>query len=157
MSLGDLIMQAERPVSPEAAVIYSERAAIEQLLGDFAWYADRGEGVALAGLFVPDGILVVGGQELHGREQIAEDCHRRGIGSTRKTRHVWSNLRIGRRAADTLETTAIQLTIEQTDPSLPDAQVRVNDLFDTLRQDPQGAWRFARRVISRAMALRIGK
>jgi hypothetical protein len=150
-------MQAERRMSPEAAVTYSERAAIEQLLGDFAWHADRGEGVALAGLFMPDGILVVGGQELHGREQIAADCHRRGIGSTRKTRHVWSNLRIGRRAADTLETTAIQLTIEQTDPSLPDAQVRVNDLFDTLCQDPQGAWRFARRVISRAMALRIGK
>jgi SnoaL-like domain len=147
----------ERRMSPEAAVTYPERAAIEQLLGDFAWHADRGEGVLLAGLFMPDGILVVGGQELHGRERIAEDCHRRGIGSTRKTRHVWSNLRIGRREADTLETTAIQLTIEQTDPSVPDAQVRVNDLFDTLRQDPHGAWRFARRIISREMALRIGK
>jgi uncharacterized protein (TIGR02246 family) len=144
-------------MSPEAAVTYPERAAIEQLLGDFAWHADRGEGVLLAALFMPDGILVVGGQELHGRERIAADCHRRGIGATRKTRHVWSNLRVARRAADTLETTAIQLTIEQTDPSLPDAQVRVNDLFDTLRQDPHGAWRFARRIISREMALRIGK
>ena len=144
-------------MSPEPVVTYSERAAIEELLSDFAWHADRGEGVLLAGLFMPDGILVVGGQELHGRERIAEDCHRRGIGATRKTRHVWSNLRIARREADTLETTAIQLTIEQTDPSLPDAQVRVNDLFDTLRQDPRGAWRFVRRIISREMALRIGK
>jgi hypothetical protein len=144
-------------MSPETAVSYAERAAIEQLLGDFAWYADRGEGVSLAGLFMPDGVLVVGGQELHGRELIAADCHRRGIGTMRKTRHVWSNLRIARREADTLETTAVQLTIEQADPSLPDAQVRVNDLFDTLRQDPNGAWRFARRVISREMALRIGK
>jgi uncharacterized protein (TIGR02246 family) len=144
-------------MSPEPVVTYSERAAIEQLLGDFAWHADRGEGVLLAGLFMPDGVLVVGGQELHGRERIAADCHRRGIGATRKTRHVWSNLRIARREADTLETTAIQLTIEQSDPSLPDAQVRVNDLFDTLRQDPQGAWRFVRRIISREMALRIGK
>ena len=144
-------------MSPEATVTFSERAAIEQLLSNFAWHADRGEGVSLAELFMPDGTLVVGGQELHGRERIAADCHRRGLGSTRKTRHVWSNLRITRREADTLETTAIQLTIEQTDPSLPDAQVRVNDLFDTLRQDPQGAWRFARRVISREMALRIGK
>ena len=144
-------------MSPETAVTYSERAAIEQLLGDFAWHADRGEGVLLAALFMSDGILVVGGQELHGRERIAEDCHRRGIGTTRKTRHVWSNLRIVRREADTLETTAMQLTIEQTDPNLPDAQVRVNDLFDTLRLDPGGAWRFVRRIISREMALRIGK
>jgi len=144
-------------MSPVAIVTYSERAAIEQLLGDFAWHADRGEGVALAGLFMPDGVLVVGGQELHGRELIAADCHRRGIGTTRKTRHVWSNLRIARREADTLETTAIQLTIEQADPSLPDAQVRVNDLFDTLRQDPQGVWRFVRRIISREMALRMGQ
>jgi uncharacterized protein (TIGR02246 family) len=143
-------------MSPEAVVTYLERAAIEQLLSDFAWYADRGEGASLAGLFLPDGVLVVGGQELHGRDRIADDCHRRGIGSTRKTRHVWSNLRIIRSANDTLETTAIQLTIEQTKPSLPEAQVRVNDLFDTLRQDPQGAWRFARRIISREMALRMG-
>jgi uncharacterized protein (TIGR02246 family) len=143
-------------MSPEAVVTYLERAAIEQLLSDFAWYADRGEGASLAGLFLPDGVLVVGGQELHGRDRIADDCHRRGIGSTRKTRHVWSNLRIIRSANDTLETTAIQLTIEQTKPSLPEAQVRVNDLFDTLRQDPHGAWRFARRIISREMALRMG-
>src|ERR1700730_12135316 len=101
MSPGDLVMQVKRRMSPEAAVSYAERAAIEQLLGDFAWHADRGEGVLLAGLFMPDGVLVVGGQELHGCEQIAQDCHRRGIGSTRKTRHVWSNLRITRREADT--------------------------------------------------------
>jgi uncharacterized protein (TIGR02246 family) len=143
-------------MSPEAAVTYSERAAIEQLLSDFAWHADRGEGESLADLFMPDGTLVVGGQELHGRERIAADCHRRGVGSTRKTRHDWSKLRITGRAAGTLETTAIQLTIEQTDPGQPHAQVRVNDLFDTLRKDSQGAWRFARRVISREMTLQLG-
>jgi SnoaL-like domain len=143
-------------MSPEATVTYYERASIEQLLSDFAWYADRGEGMALAELFVPDGILVVGGQELHGRERIADDCHRRGIGSKRKTRHVWSNLRIARANAHILETTAIQLTIEQSEPTLPEAQVRVNDLFDTLRRDGHGTWRFERRIISREMALRIG-
>src|SRR6266852_3062949 len=108
MSPGELAMQAERRMSPEATVTYFERAAIEQLLSDFAWHADRGEGVSLADLFMPDGTLVVGGQELHGRHLIAADCHRRGIGTTRKTRHVWSNLRFTRREADTLETTAIQ-------------------------------------------------
>ena len=144
-------------MSPEAAVTYYERAAIEQLLSDFAWHADRGDGMSLSELFLPEGILVVGGQELYGRERIAADCHRRGIGSERKTRHIWSNLRFARRNAHVLETTAIQLTIEQSEPSRPEAQVRVNDLFDTLRQDPRGAWRFVRRIISREMALRIGK
>ena len=47
--------------------------------------------------------------------------------------------------------------IEQTDPGVPDAQVRVNDLFDTLRRDSAGIWRIVRRVISREMALRLGK
>jgi uncharacterized protein (TIGR02246 family) len=140
----------------ETAVTYAERAAVEQLLSDFAWHADRGEGVPLAGLFLADGILVVGGQELHGRTQIADDCHRRGIGTQRKTRHVWSNLRVARADADTLTTTAIQLTIEQTDPSQPHAQMRVNDLFDTLRKNSQGAWRFVRRIISREMTLQLG-
>jgi uncharacterized protein (TIGR02246 family) len=143
-------------IPEEAAVTYAERASIEQLLSDFAWHADRGEGVSLAGLFLPDGVLVVGGQELEGRAQIAADCHRRGIGSQRKTRHVWSNLRVARADADTLSTTAIQLTIEQTDPGRPQAQMRVNDLFDTLRKDSQGSWRFARRVISREMTLQLG-
>lgn len=143
-------------ITEETAVTYAERAAVEQLLSDFAWHADRGEGVPLAGLFLPDGVLVVGGQELQGRAQIADDCHRRGIGSQRKTRHVWSNLRVARADADSLTTTAIQLTIEQTDPAQPHAQVRVNDLFDTIRKDSGGAWRFARRVISREMTLRLG-
>jgi hypothetical protein len=35
--------------------------------------------------------------------------------------------------------------------------VRVNDLFDTLCRDSAGTWRIVRRVISREMALRLGK
>ena len=81
---------------------------------------------------------------------------RLGSSASLAARHVWSNLRIVRPATHTLETTAIQLTIEQTEPSLPNAQVRVNDLFDTLHRDAQGTWRFARRIISREMALRMG-
>jgi uncharacterized protein (TIGR02246 family) len=141
---------------PEGVITGSERAAIEQLLSDFAWHADRGEGESLAELFLPGGVLVVGGQELHGRPAIADDCHRRGIGSERKTRHVWSNLRTARTDADTFTTTAIQLTIEQTDPNQSRAQVRVNDLFDTLRKDSQGNWRFARRIIKREMMFFTG-
>ena len=145
-------------MNAEVALTFAERTAVERLLSDFAWHADRGEGELLAQLFLPDGMLVVGGQELAGRERIADDCHRRNSGSARKTRHVWSNLRIIRRpGAHDLETTAIQLTIEQTDSAAQEAQVRVNDLFDTLRQDGHGTWRFARRIISREMALRLGK
>lgn len=130
-----------------------DRAAIEQLLSEFAWHADRGEGVPLAELFLSDGVLIVGGQELRGRVAIADDCHRRGIGSERKTRHCWSNLRVVHADADTLNSTAVQLTIEQTHPAQSVAQIRVNDLFDTLRKDPQGVWRIAHREIRREMTL----
>jgi hypothetical protein len=65
-------------------------------------------------------------------------------------------LRVARADAGMLTTTAVQLTIEQADPRQPHAQVRVNDLFDTLCRDSGGAWRFARRIISREMTLRLG-
>ena len=52
-------------------------ARIERLLSDFAWHADRGDGASLAELFFPDAVLIVGGQRLEGRAEIAEDCRRR--------------------------------------------------------------------------------
>ena len=70
----------------------------------------------------------------------------------RKTRHVWSNLRIVESHHDRLSTTAVQLTFEQPGDDKP-TQLRVSDLLDTLEKDHDGRWRFARRVISRQMAL----
>jgi uncharacterized protein (TIGR02246 family) len=132
----------------------SDQSMIERLLSDFAWFADRGDGKSLSQLFVPDGVLLVSGNELRGRSQIADDCARRFLNPNRKTRHVWSNLRIDRLNGDTAASYAIQLTFEQDGDTQP-AQLRVNDLLDEFQRDSSGSWKIARRVIDRKMALSI--
>jgi ketosteroid isomerase-like protein len=128
--------------------------AIERLLTDFASFADRGDGAALGDLFLEEAILTVGGGDLHGPRQIADDCRRRFSDPHRKTRHLWSNLRIERGDDQSITTSALQLTFEQSTPGLP-AQLRVNDLHDEFRKDAAGRWRFARRRIERAMAMAL--
>jgi ketosteroid isomerase-like protein len=132
----------------------SDQLMIERLLSDFAWFADRGDGTSLSQLFIPDGVLLVSGNELRGRVQIAEDCIRRLLNPDRKTRHVWSNLRIDRIDGDTAASFAIQLTFEQSGAGQP-TQLRVNDLVDEFQRDSSGSWKIARRVIDRKMALSI--
>ena len=132
----------------------SDQKMIERLLSDFAWFADRGDGTSLSQLFIPDGVLLVSGNELRGRVQIAEDCIHRFLNPDRKTRHVWSNLRINRMDADTAASFAIQLTFEQSGAGQP-TQLRVNDLVDEFQRDSSGSWKIARRVIDRKMALSI--
>jgi ketosteroid isomerase-like protein len=132
----------------------SDRLMIERLLSDFAWFADRGDGTSMSQLFIPDGVLLVSGNELKGRVQIAEDCIRRALDPNRVTRHVWSNLRIDRMDGDTAASFAIQLTFEQTGAGKP-TQLRVNDLVDEFQKDPSGSWKIARRVIDRKLAVTI--
>jgi ketosteroid isomerase-like protein len=128
--------------------------AIERLLTDFAWFADRGDGAALGDLFLEEATLIVGGRDLRGPRQIAEDCRRRFTDPHRKTRHLWTNLRVERGDQECVATSALQLTFEQSTPGLP-VQLRVNDLHDEFRKDGGGRWRFARRRIERAMALAL--
>ncbi|SMG26701.1 nuclear transport factor 2 family protein [Paraburkholderia susongensis] len=123
--------------------------AIERLLSDFAWYADRGDGESLSRLFAPDGVLHVGGQQLAGRDAIARDCEQRHAQPGRKTRHLWSNLRIEAEDAHGARTTAVQMTVEQRDAK---TETRINDLFDTLCRMQSGAWLITTRVISREIA-----
>lgn len=127
---------------------------IQRLLTDFALFADRGDGAALGELFLDEAILTVGGRDLHGPRQIADDCHRRFTDPHRKTRHLWTNLRVERADNTLIATTALQLTFEQSTPGVP-VQLRVNDLHDELRKDAGGRWRFSRRRIERAMALAL--
>lgn len=127
---------------------------IERLLTDFAFFADRGDGAALGDLFLEDAILIVGGRDLQGPRQIAEDCHRRFEDPHRKTRHLWANLRVDRSDAESIGSSALQLTFEQSTPGLP-VLLRVNDLHDEFRKDAAGHWRFARRRIERAMCLAL--
>ncbi|MDS0858655.1 nuclear transport factor 2 family protein [Burkholderia pseudomultivorans] len=133
-------------------MIASDLACIERLLSDFAWYADRGNGTELAQLFVADGVLHVGGREFTGRVAIAEDCETRARDPLRKTRHVWSNLRVERSDTASASLTAVQLTFEQRGDDAP-AELRISDLHDDVCKDADGAWRFRRRVIQRQMTL----
>jgi ketosteroid isomerase-like protein len=134
--------------------VESERLTIERLLTDFAWFADRGDGESLSRLFTTDAALFVSGLELKGREQISADCHRRASNPDRRTRHIWSNLRIDQIGAEVATSFAIQITLEQTGAGQP-TQVRINDLIDEFRRDEAGAWKISRRVIDRKMAFSI--
>ncbi|MGF6243673.1 MULTISPECIES: nuclear transport factor 2 family protein [Paraburkholderia] len=127
-------------------------ASIERLLSDFAWCADRGDGAGLAQLFVADGVLHLGEREFVGRAAIARDCEVRASTPGRKTRHVWSNLRVVRREEASASLTAVQLTFEQRGDDVP-AELRISDLRDDVCKDADGAWRFSRRVIQRQMTL----
>jgi hypothetical protein len=127
---------------------------VQNLLTGFAWHADRGDGKGLAALFLPDAVLNVGGVDIRGSDEIGADCHRRFQKGPRKTRHVWSNLRIEKISNEEVITVAVQMTFEQTTPELP-TQLRLNDVFDTFRRDSNGALRFARRLIKREMAVSI--
>lgn len=125
---------------------------IERLLSDFAWFADQGDAAGLSGLFVPDGVLCVGGQEMAGQATIAADCQKRFATPDRKTRHVWTNLRVESMSGDTAKTTAVQLTYETLGAGKP-TRLRVNDVFDELRKDARGDWQFVHRHIKCEMAL----
>ena len=129
----------------------SDVLAIQRLLSDFAWHADRGEADHLAQLFLLDGSLHVGGKKLLGRQQIADDCRERAAVAGRKTRHTWSNLRVEATGPGTASATAIQFTYEQR-ADRP-VELRINDLADLLIKDGDGRWRFARRTVSRQMQL----
>ncbi len=132
----------------------SDWRAVEGLLTDFAWHADHGQGDALGALFLPDAVLVVGGEEHRGRERIGADCHRRASDPTRKVRHVWSNLKLLAEEEGQLRTTATQLTFEQSSKHAR-TQLRVNDLHDRFARGADGQWRFAARTIARAMSVEV--
>ena len=127
---------------------------IERLFSDFAWFADRGDAAALAELFASDGVLVLGGKESKGRQQIAADCQNRFITPQRKTRHVFSNLRVERTTPLAATTTAVQLTFEHLGESKP-TRMRVNDVFDDLVKGADKTWRFSRREIKCELAFEI--
>ena len=133
----------------------SDWRALEELLTDFAWHADRGDGDALGALFQPEATLEVGGQKHQGRTEISADCYRRASDPTRKVRHIWSNLRLLKADSNHVRTAAVQMTFEQSAKS-EGTQVRVNDLLDVFVRAEDGRWRFAERTISRAMALAVG-
>ncbi|MDR5646948.1 nuclear transport factor 2 family protein [Burkholderia cenocepacia] len=130
----------------------TERAEIEQLFSEFSWCVDHGDSARLSELFVPDGVLFVGGQEMKGRATIRNTLAERFKTDGRKTQHVWSNLRIISVDHRSMRTAAVQLTFEQFGDS-EQTHLRISELSDSLQRDDRGPWRFANRVIDRRMTL----
>lgn len=130
----------------------TEQQSIERLFSDFAFCADHGDAPGLARLFVEDGVLSVGGRASVGRAQIISDCQACFDIVDRKTRHIWSNLRITDLTGDTASATALQLTFEVPGNDMP-VRLRINDVLDELRKDASGAWQFAHRQIRCEMAV----
>ncbi|MCJ0764924.1 nuclear transport factor 2 family protein [Variovorax terrae] len=128
--------------------------AIQRLISDFAWAADRCLAAELSELFLPDGTLTVNELKLHGRAEIEQDCRHRFASPQRKTRHALSNLRIDALGDGAYAGTAVQLTFESSGSDQP-VRLRVSDVLDRFEQDPQGRWRFRSRTIERQMALLI--
>ena len=106
----------------------------------------------MAALFLADGVLTINGQVFAGPASIAADCRKRFETPERKTRHSWSNLRVDQHDDGTCTSTAVQVTFETMAAGQP-ATLRVSDVTDTFRKNPQGHWRFASRMIERQMAL----
>ena len=136
----------------ELAVDEVTRRAIEDLLTAFGNCADRGDGDGIAELFLDDGTLTMGTQPVRGRAAIASFTNERCADPQRKTRHVWSNLKLIATAGATLQAVCIQQTYEQIGADRP-AVVRVSDVSDEFARDEQGQWRFASRRILRVFAV----
>lgn len=132
----------------------ADLAAIQRLLSDFTWAVDRGLATELAELFLPTATLTVNGLQLVGHEAIAQDCRRRFETPDRKTRHVWSNLRIDALPGGACAGTAVQMTFETAGAGKP-ASLRVNDVTDRFERDARNRWRFSSRTIERQMTMAL--
>jgi hypothetical protein len=78
------------PLTPD------ERFAVEDLLTEFAWRVDHGEGTTLHELFVEDGVIETPQFRLDGAAAIRERFTARAADTSRVSRHYWSNLRLSR-------------------------------------------------------------
>jgi hypothetical protein len=134
----------------------TELRMIERLCSDFAYYADHGDAEGLGNLFAEDGILKMGDQESVGRASIVADCQARFDIAGRKTRHVWSNLRVVALTSEFASTTMIQLTFESRGLAIP-TRLRVSDVSDKLRKDGGGVWHYSHREIRRELDLCFGQ
>ncbi|NIL80396.1 nuclear transport factor 2 family protein [Rhodococcoides kroppenstedtii] len=127
--------------------ITAPRNDIHDLLVDFAWRIDHDAGHHVEELFTPDGVYVLFGLPIEGRENIkALYEHRRSRGE-RTSRHLFDNIRITPGNDDRTIHVRSVLTLHAADgaPPLPLAPIMIADYVDTVTRDDDGRWLFARR------------
>lgn len=127
--------------------------AIERLLTEFGFLADSHDAPALCELFMPDAVLDANGTLRHGHAELLADFQLRVGNRARKTRHIWSNLRIVDADNALVRSAMTQQTFDQEEGGA--VHLRVNDMADTFSRDAGGAWKFQERIIRRQFAVQL--
>jgi uncharacterized protein (TIGR02246 family) len=116
---------------------------IAKLCSSYNFAVDDGDGETFASLFVPDGVLDLGGEPVEGRAALAEFARR--VGSTRPgLRHVVANVDPDG-DGDEATLRAYVTVYQRVDGQIGVATV--GRYHDSLRR-AEGAWRFVQRTFT---------
>lgn len=122
-----------------------DRAAVEDLLTEFASRIDHGRAADVADLFTRDGRIVTPQFTLDGRDAIRAQFTERAKDGGRVSRHMWSNLRLNRIGDNRIESQCVvQTYIGSGTPPVVPQDVIVGDSLDIIAKE-NGVWRFAER------------
>ena len=122
------------------------RAAIADLVTEFAWLLDHGQADRLADLFADDGAFLGVGDDLRGRGAIAAWGKRRAAMTERTSRHCCCSPRLVAEKPDRVRGTVL-LTVYRHDGSRPGpaTPLMVGDYEDIYQRGSDGRWRYAER------------
>ena len=93
------------------------RARVGELISEFCWRVDGGEGTRVAELFTADATLETPLFKIEGREAIHAWFSERADTSKRLSRHFWTNLRVGDDEAGGFVAHAYAMTVVGVSPA----------------------------------------
>lgn len=123
----------------------ADHVELERLVTEAAWRVDEGKSDTLHELFIDDGVLLLGTNELRGREAIQSWGRQLEQANTYKCiRHVASNMRFSLVGDNEVEGLTILMVFmdDETSSSVPWV---VGEDHDRFVRTPQG-WRFKSRL-----------
>ncbi|MFG2091610.1 MULTISPECIES: nuclear transport factor 2 family protein [unclassified Spirillospora] len=138
------------PKPPATPVAPATWIALNELITRHAWVLDHGDPRDLGSLYTEDGSLIGLGEPLVGRAAIDRWALERAEITDRTSRHVHTNVRI------TVDDDGVHHGLMTTllfrhdgEGPGPTTPFIVNDYQDTYRQEPDGTWLIAERVMRR--------
>jgi len=140
---------APAPPRIETERAHAIRAALDELVVEFAYRVDRGPVGSAADLFAPDGWYGQGpGRRSTGRENIREAYRLRAAAGPRTARHIMTNLRFQEIDATHWSGQSIMLIFaENGTPPLPAQPLLVADVDDVFVQ-LDGRWMIQSRQLT---------